>query len=397
MEPSVSRVADDPQLSWPKRALGLGCGLVDQALGRLSLWKPFSSARFFAEGWGPLQELQDGRERLEALISELQARPAPPDVLLGPEQQVPGGTLRQGSFRSSFAEHLPQESHLCHFELLAPKDPWAVVLHFPGTADQSYGFRKWALAKPLLQQGVASLLMMPPFYGPRRPKTQQLHYIRTVVEFCQQSSALLLEAVQLLDWLSATWPSAKLATCGISWGGAMASALGILAKRHDLAVIPLLASASPEVLISGALRGEVAFSQLSQDGLDLKEAESMLRGLLLANSTAELHRFMAELPGRRGTKVVTQVSAFHDAFVDRDASRLAFGIMQELDPNAELQWVTGGHASSHVAARYLFLGSVISALERLPGPGGDHDAAPVQLVPSPKRAASAPSALLAKL
>ena len=28
MEPSVSR-ADDPQLSWPKRALGLGCGLVD--------------------------------------------------------------------------------------------------------------------------------------------------------------------------------------------------------------------------------------------------------------------------------------------------------------------------------------------------------------------------------
>ena len=366
---SMLEATDDqePSFGWPKAAVGQVCGLLDQALGFAAHLKPLAQHRFFTNGWGDLQEVQDGRAILDSFLLEYAQGIAVPTMSLDPEYEVFGGSSLccRGRFPSPLACFLPEESKLCEFELLVPKDrqPWACIVQFPGTADQSYLFRKMMLAAPLLREGVASVLMTPAYYGVRRPRNQTLHYIDKVSDFCHQSESLLLEACQVLDWLQMKFPQAQLGCTGISWGGAMASCMGFLAQRHDLAVVPCLPSANPEVLISGALRGEVALDRLAGNGLEKHEAEGLLRGVLCAMSTSELQQM--EIPGPVGKKVVLQVSALYDTFVDKDASRLAFRTLRHLDSKAQLRWVAGGHASSHVVARCLFTRSILTGLRRL--------------------------------
>lgn len=361
--------AEEPSFNLPLAAAGRACGLLDQALGFAAHLKPLASHRFFASGWGDLQQLQDARAFMDDFVLEYSHGVATPSVSFGPESPLFGGLgfRCRGEFPSPLASYLPEESKLCDFELLMPKDrqPWACVVQFPGTADQSYLFRKVMLGLPLLREGVASVLITPPFYGARRPKHQTLHYISTVAEFSHQSAGLLLEAMQILDWLREKFPHACLGSTGISWGGAMASCLGFLGKKHDLAVVPCLPSADPEVLISGALRGEVALDRLAEEshGLDAHESESLLRGLLCAMSTRELNEMV--IPGPVGRKVVLQVSAFYDTFVDKGSSQVNFRLLRDLDSKAQLRWVAGGHASSHVVARFLFTKSILTGLRRL--------------------------------
>mmetsp|Transcript_43725 Transcript_43725/g.81577 ORF Transcript_43725/g.81577 Transcript_43725/m.81577 type:complete len:383 (+) Transcript_43725:42-1190(+) len=358
---------EDPCFDWPLAAVGRACGLLDMALGFAAHLKPLAQHRFFTKGWGDLQILQDGRLFMDDFVADYQKGVSPPKVALGPERSVfqGSGVCCRGTFPSPLASYLPEESKLCEFELLQPKNrqPWACVIQFPGTADQSYLFRKLTVASPLLQQGVASVLITPAFYGNRRPKQQILHYIDKVSDFCLQSEAVLLEALQVLDWLKMKFPNACLGCTGISWGGAMASCMGFLAQRHDLAVLPCLPSANPEVLITGALRGEVALDCLAAGGLQVNEAESLLRGVLCAMSTETLQQM--EIPGPVGHKVVLQVSAFYDTFVDKQASKLVFRSLRHLDSGAQLSWVASGHASSHAAGRFLFAAPVLSGLHRL--------------------------------
>ena len=358
---------EEPSFSWPLAVVGRTCGVMDEALGFAAHLKPLPSHRFFCSGWGDLQSVQDARVIMEDFLVEYSQGIAPPTVSLEPEHVIFGGSgfCCRGRFPSPMACHLPEESKLCEFELLVPKDrqPWACVVQFPGTADQSYFFRKMMLGSPLLREGVASVLMTPAYYGARRPKQQTLHYIDKVADFLHQSTSLLLEALQVLDWLRVKFPQASLGCTGISWGGAMASCMGFLARRHDLAVVPCLPSANPEVLITGALRGEVAMELLAVNGLDVQEAEGLLRGLLCATSTSDLQQM--DIPGPVARKVVLQVSAFYDTFVDKHASQVAFRTLRHLDSGAQLRWVAGGHASSHVVARCLFKRSILIGLRRL--------------------------------
>ena len=357
----------EPSFQWSAATVGRACGLLDAALGLGAHLKPFTQHRFFTSGWGDLQTVQDGRALLDSFMLEYAQGIGSPTMSMGPENIVLGGlgVCSRGQFPSPWACYLPEESKLCEFELLVPKDqqPWACVVQFPGTADQSYFYRKMMLAAPLLQEGVASVLITPAYYGGRRPKAQNLHYVDKVTDFCHQNASLLLEALQVLDWLRMKFPRAHLGCTGISWGGAMASCMGFLARRHDLAVVPCLPAANPEVLISGALRGEVALDCLEGDGLHAKEAEDLLRGLLCAMSTEDLQQM--DIPGSVGRKVVLQVSAFYDTFVDKDASQLCFRTLRHLDSKAQLRWVASGHASSHVVARWLFTKSILTGLRRL--------------------------------
>ena len=210
---------EDPSFKLPVAAVGRACGLLDQALGYAAHLKPLAEHRFFTKGWGDLQEVQDGRAIMDSFLVEYAQGLAPPTMSLGAEHAVFGGSgfCCRGHFPSPLASILPEESKLCELELLVPKDrqPWACVVQFPGTADQSYFFRKMMLAAPLLREGVASVLITPPFYGSRRPKQQILHYIDKVTDFCHQSESLLLEALQVLDWLRMKFPHAHLGCTGI--------------------------------------------------------------------------------------------------------------------------------------------------------------------------------------
>eukprot|EP00931_Biecheleriopsis_adriatica_P103320 TRINITY_DN78170_c0_g1_i1.p1 TRINITY_DN78170_c0_g1~~TRINITY_DN78170_c0_g1_i1.p1 ORF type:complete len:226 (+),score=37.94 TRINITY_DN78170_c0_g1_i1:90-767(+) len=215
---------------------------------------------------------------------------------------------------------------------------------------------------------------MPAFYGSRKPKGQYLHYIRNVADFCHQSGSLLLEALLLLEWATHQFPGAILGCTGISWGGAMASCLGSLARRHNLALIPCLPSASPDVLVTGALRGEVALDRLVGPELNQKDAEQMLLGLLTAMNTADLQKFTSAFGGQQGMKIGLQISALHDDFVPPSSGREAFENLQNLDSDAQLHWVAGGHASLHAAVSWILTSRILHALRklsiRLQQPGG---------------------------
>ena len=137
--------AEEPSFNLPLAAAGRACGLLDQALGFAAHLKPLASHRFFASGWGDLQQLQDARAFMDDFVLEYSHGVATPSVSFGPESPLFGGLgfRCRGEFPSPLASYLPEESKLCDFELLMPKDrqPWACVVQFPGTADQSYLFR----------------------------------------------------------------------------------------------------------------------------------------------------------------------------------------------------------------------------------------------------------------
>ena len=48
--------------------------------------------------------------------------------------------------------------------------------------------------------------------------------------------------------------------------GGMAGSVACSAKKVDLAVIPCLTSAGPDVLVKGVLKCEIAFSSLAREG-----------------------------------------------------------------------------------------------------------------------------------
>lgn len=54
------------------------------------------------------------------------------------------------------------------------------MLHMAPTGTTSYGDRDQHLARPLLEHGIASIIVMPPFYGSRAPASQPEHYIDNV-------------------------------------------------------------------------------------------------------------------------------------------------------------------------------------------------------------------------
>jgi len=330
--------------------------------------KPFPSHRFFTDGWGDLTRVDASREFTFGFVNDYNCRRLPAiEIDLGKDVSVAGGLAREGHFETPMARFLPAEARDCAFELLVPHGPVrAVVIHFPGTGDQSYAFRRHALAAPLLSAGVASLLPMPAFYGSRRPQAQQMHYISTVSDFCLQSSAVIVEGLWLLDWAERQFPGALLCVTGLSWGGAMAGSIGSIARRQDLAIVPALPSGSPAVLVTGALRCEVAMASLAGGG-SCEEAERELLDLLMAiNITDLMASTAATAHGAVGSKVVLQVSAAHDAFVQpKDALEL-FEHLSPLDSSSgECAWVPGGHVSSFAAARALFPGRVLTALQRL--------------------------------
>ena len=55
-----------------------------------------------------------------------------------------------------------------------------IMLHMAPTGTTSYDDRDQHLARPLLEHGIASIIIMPPFYGSRAPASQPEHYIDNV-------------------------------------------------------------------------------------------------------------------------------------------------------------------------------------------------------------------------
>lgn len=74
------------------------------------------------------------------------------------------------------------------------------------------------MAKPLLEKGIASLILENPYYGFRKPKDQirsSLHYVSDIFVM---GGCLILECVALLNWCEKQGFS-PLGVSGLSMGG----------------------------------------------------------------------------------------------------------------------------------------------------------------------------------
>jgi hypothetical protein len=69
------------------------------------------------------------------------------------------------------------------------------------TGATEYEPRRTTVALPLLQHGVASVVIMAPWYGTRAPVSQHGCYIETVADYLRQSLAIIVEGAAVLRWL----------------------------------------------------------------------------------------------------------------------------------------------------------------------------------------------------
>lgn len=352
--------------------LGRALGAADTAcVLSMRLKPPIPSLQFFGQGWGNMDNVEDSKRWCLSFVADHHAgRLAPLDAReVALKSKTKSATVRAFRFSSPMAAFLASACHVGEFDLVMPSKGVvrACVLILPGTGDSTYAFRRHTLAEPLSESGIASILLMPAYVGSRRPASQFLHYVSTVEGFCLQSSAVIIEGLALLGWARDKFPGALLAVTGLSWGGGMAGIIGCIAKGYDLAIVPCLTSAGADVLVTGGLRFEIAFGKLvTEEAPTVEQAAQDLLELLSHNRPSELIEWAsAFLPSPSGTKVLIQVQATHDVFVPPQEGLDNFSQIRVLDDKAELIWVPGGHVSSFAAARRIFLGHIVSALQRL--------------------------------
>ncbi|GAQ89711.1 hypothetical protein KFL_005540060 [Klebsormidium nitens] len=217
------------------------------------------SPRFFKLGWGG-QSLEILREFIEKNLDMLQSKentlPWPP-AIVQPRWRTIWETrravLQEGVFPTpvddELKELLPPESHMARVRLLMPRSSlrqeMACVLHLAGTGDHGFDMRL-KLGGPLLEQGVATMVLESPFYGKRRPVDQKGSRLRYVSDLLALGRTTIEESRSLLHWAREDMGFGKLGICGLSMGGVHASMVGSL-HPYPIAVTPLLAPHSAAV------------------------------------------------------------------------------------------------------------------------------------------------------
>ncbi|VDO70700.1 unnamed protein product [Schistosoma margrebowiei] len=118
------------------------------------------------------------------------------------------------------------------FQMIIPKK-WptnyrAVCVHFSGTGDHNYYRRRIFLANNLIKDGIASIILMNPFYSKRKPDDQQGSSLNFVSDLFIMGGALIMECSALLEWCERNGYG-PFALHGISMGGYVSCSTNCLA------------------------------------------------------------------------------------------------------------------------------------------------------------------------
>lgn len=353
-------------LSWALGALDKG-----YYVARVIQWRP----RFFADGWGNV-------EAAEAAQFELcqQFKPEPPAL----EWEKPRGNLCVASFESPMAHRLPEEARLASFHFVSPErsdialvEPWnseptaptAIVLLMPATAEETPDGRI-ALAQKLAEDGVCSLILGAPFYGKRKPTNQQMHYIRTVEMFLDQSTAIVAEAASLMCWCASRWPGVPICVSGFSWGGAMTCVSSIVASQlapsAQIVAVPYAGSATPAVLVDGLLQDDIQWSALGESA-DFDKTRDRLMNVLLQTHLSKIVENVEGKPQLAGLHVV---NFENDGFVKAEYGEELYTIMSTCckpDATRVFRWQSGGHVYAFLARQQLQVDAIQQACKACRG------------------------------
>lgn len=303
---------------------------------------------FFADGWG-----DEGVIRDVSLEGAREKPAAPIEIAWGPERREGAGLLRDGAFDSP-ESRLPAGTRRARVRLLRPsaREARAVCLHFAASGDEGFAMRM-RFAAPLLDQGIAALVLENPFYGARRSAGQRGPVPRTVSDMVLMASATVREGRSLLGWLEAQGHR-HLGVAGYSMGGQMCAMVAATWPR-PLAVAALAPSDSPaSVFTEGLLRTHPRWGALRRPGGSDDGARTELRDLFLRYAVSALPP-----PVEPGAAVV--VANRQDGVVPcADAERIAghWG--------CELRWLDGGHVAAVILEHPAMRRAVADAFARLP-------------------------------
>jgi len=340
---------------------------------------------FFTGGWGDVEGTRAASDRV---LASLTARKPPwgdeaPEIEWGAPSLVSDGVMqRSATFRSPEAL-LPEEARTVHFEFVAPEacmrrmtgvpgangavvEPAGVAVLLPATGEQILGPRLHVARQLARDEELCSIVLVAPFYGARRPAEQSLHYIARVDHFLLQSVAILQEAALLSLWALETFTRAPVCVSGFSWGAAMCSGSALLASQwrpkdaHRIGCSPYVGSASPAVIVSGMLNGDICYDALVDKDKG-ETAEACRQRLLSLLLETHLEKFAAcvcaDSSGPR-LGCIEAVSCRDDHFVPAEWARELFTLLEGCcrASRARQEWIAGGHVTA-----FLRRGAQVSA------------------------------------
>jgi hypothetical protein len=351
----------------------------------------YGKQRHFVQGIGPLESIvarskprpilcerweeegcDDGECGCAVLRSfELHAVPEPAvvDAEVDKDGERHNVVIRHAEFASPIFQLLPDAADLCrlarnsergHAQVVAPADavlpgaadtvgslrglrrdtPICVVLAASG--QEGYEWRRTALALPLAQRGVATVILESPFYGIRRSDhllpEESIVYDR-VSDVYVHGYAQVHEACGVLA-VAHSLGFRRLSVAGLSFGASMAT---VAATRcpFDVGLAGIAPGTGPHVFCSGTLRAVSDFS------------------FLPTPLEPELERLSARFQADCGIENFGQPRARHRLFLAAayaDAyipSHLVHDLVHYLGlQDSQITWLLGGHISSFVVAQY---------------------------------------------
>jgi hypothetical protein len=307
---------------------------------------------FFHQGWGDEEILQKIRHL------DLYTEDSPTlDITWTKTWETEDATFQQGFFHSPF-EHaiFPEESQKAYVEFILPKaakKTAPIALHFAATGDQGFLRRRNLMALPLLPAGIGSLILENPFYGRRRPPTQQGFSPSRVIDLWAMANAAIYEGLALLQWLKKENYN-HLAVTGISMGGYIAAVVASLCSL-EIAAIPCLAPHSAvTVFTEGVLTKACNWNALAETLAQNKKAHDVLRDFL---ADSDIRHY----PPPKKTKAAIIVAGQYDAYVLPYSPE----IIHQRWQGSEIRWLKTGHVGAFFFQRKHFLTAIRDAIQRL--------------------------------
>ena len=299
--------------------------------------------RVFRKGWGD-------PDLLAANFEWAQHIPPVAAVSLewGPARAKNGLVAREITFTSP-CEQLPEAIRLTTARLLtSDPQPERLCLLMASWNDHDYRTRT-GIARMLAERGIASVMLMQPFYGNRRVEPEEVQAISNVADFGLMGRAAVLEGRALAAALGEE--GYRMGVSGYSMGGNIA-AFVIATLPFPVAGAPLAAGASPAPsFLNGVLGGAIDWEALGGSG---KEVRERLTRYLEA---IDVTRFPA--PPHTATAVL--LAATRDGYVPTAGSQAIHRHWQ----GSKMDWVNSGHAGLLRKRTDRLVAAIVDSFDRL--------------------------------
>ena len=305
-----------------------------------------SRKTLFSGGWGDEKLIYDLIQ-----CNKLEDLPRPINIHFTNQKKEKNVSIHEAYFENPFFEFpQPKNTKKVFLEIVVPKgkdlfkkrNDLPLVLIMPASGDEGFQYRKKKLAFPLAEKGIGSILIEIPFYGKRRPPTQELTHIQLVSDFLLMIYLSIQEGRSLLHSFYKNGFS-HLGVTGLSMGGFAAGGIAASLPFPTATVCALAGNTIADTMAYGT-----CFENCIWESLTTNEG--------LAFAQKKLHRYFSLLanlevlpppPSLQSTLLINATNdTYIPAFNSNKLRRHWRGVEQILIPGGHFSTILQG--TSHV-------------------------------------------------